>query len=138
MNTAQRAARQDLEARFRHAFSYDVAELAAEHCEAEGLVGAALRCRDSHDLLNRRLWEQFAFDWQEVFENPGGTSGRAARLVRAKLEFTVAWAVGNGFSAAEVHTAEITALECLRALWREWAGYMVTSSPEFELALGTH
>lgn len=134
MNSDQQEARQNLEARFQRTFNYDVAELAAEHCEAEGLVDAAGCCRASHDLLSQRLWSRFTFNWS-IFINPGGTSNRAGQFMLAKLEFTVSWAVAKGMCTAEVRAAETTALERLQVLWREWAGYMVTHLPEFESAL---
>ena len=51
----------------------------------------------------------------------------------AKLELTALWTVA-GLDAAETQAAAAAALACLDVLWREWAGYMVTTL-EFEAAL---
>lgn len=133
MSLDRQGARRNLEVRFLGTFNYDVTELAAEHCQAEGLGDAASRCRASHDLLSQQLWTLFTFDWS-IFINPGGTSNRTSQFLLAKLEFTVAWAVTKTCTA-EVRATETAALERLQVLWREWAGYMVTTSPEFEAAL---
>jgi hypothetical protein len=129
------AVRQRLEQTFKTTLDRDVSLLAADYCEREGLVVAATLCQTSHETISNRLWSAFKFEWSQVQENPGGTSGRMSHFVTAKLEYTVAWAVANKRETVEVVNAEKAALEALHLLWLEWAGYMVTTSPEFALAL---
>ena len=91
----QEVARRGLETRFQSTFTYDVTQLAAEHCQAEGLLEAAERCETLHEPVSRALRNAFTFDWTKVAPNPGGTGGRASAFMLAKLELTTTWAVAG-------------------------------------------
>jgi hypothetical protein len=127
--------RQALEHIFKSKLDRNVSLLAADYCKSEDLPEAAALYQTSNETISNHLWSTFTFDWQNVQENPGGTSGRMGRFVAAKLEYTVAWAVAKGVQTNEILQAEKTVLESLHLLWLEWAGYMATTSEDYMLAI---
>jgi hypothetical protein len=128
-------ARQSIEELFRKRIDRDVSGLATDYCLDQNLQEAAKLCQESHNVISERLWSQFSFNWTNVFPNPGGTIGLAGQFINDKLEFTLLWAASNGLDTSQVLHAEKTVLERLSKLWNEWAGYMVTSSSDLEVAL---
>lgn len=135
MRQGRVAARQTLERKFRETIDRDVSVLAVEYCQSEGLDTAAILCQASNEHISNGLWSRFAFDWVNVTPNPSGTMNRASQFIEAKLELTVVWAVARGAKTAEVSNAEDVALVRLQKLWNEWAGYMVTTSEVYEMAM---
>ncbi|MGL4609944.1 MAG: hypothetical protein ACRCYY_09710 [Trueperaceae bacterium] len=131
----QQEARQHIGKLFRKRIDKNVSGIAAEECLAQNLARAATLCQQSHDVLSERLWSKFEYDWSNVLPNPGGTAGLASQFVYDKLEFTLAWATSKGKDSVQVLHTEKIALEGLQALWKEWAGYMVTSSEELDSAV---
>lgn len=81
--------------------------------------------------VNGRLWTRFSADWADVFPNPGGTAGHHHAFLQAKLAFALALAQ----EAPDLPARENACLHALGQLWREWAGYQVTSREDLPVAL---
>ncbi|MBZ9750838.1 hypothetical protein K7W42_08175 [Deinococcus sp. HMF7604] len=79
---------------------------------------------DLQDRLKGWLWTHFAFDWEAVQENVGGTAGHHSAFLHAKVQLGQAWLEGR--PSAQTQEAEVTCLRALNAFWLEWAGYQLT------------
>jgi len=119
----QREARAWIEERFRPLVDRDISPWALEVDPAFSPDVAA--------RVNRRLWARFSADWADVFPNPGGTAGHFHAFLQAKLAFALALAQ----EAPDLTARENACLRALGLLWREWAGYQVTSREDLRVAL---
>lgn len=118
---SQQEARSWTEERFRPLVDRDVSPWALELDPAFSLDMAA--------RINRRLQARFAPGWADVFPNPGGTAGHLQVFLQAKLAFALAQEAPN------LTAREDACLHALGQLWREWAGYQVTSREDLLVAL---
>ena len=124
-------ARAHIQAEFKRIAGRDVSFYAHDKLLQEGNAHAAARCNEIHAALDERMWTAFAFDWTNVRLNPGGTQGRASVFYQVKAMFVYELAK----SGAETSEAEGQLQGELRVFWLEWAGYTVTSHPDYGLAL---
>ena len=122
---SQQEARSWIEARFKLLVERDVSSWALELDPTFP--------PDVVERVNGRLWARFSADWAEVLPNPGGTAGHFQTFLRAKLGFALALAQ----EAPDLPAREKACLHALGQLWREWAGYQVTSREDLLVALDT-
>ncbi len=128
-------ARDAIQRQFRKTVDRDVSFLVYDQLIAEGHRQAAALCTHSHKVISERLWANFSFDWSKVFFNPGGTVGKASAFLQAKAELSYVWSLAGGEFNETLRELELALLGDLNALWAEWAGYFLTSSPELAVAI---
>lgn len=121
--TPQQEARAWIEARFCRILELDVTSL---------VPGPDVPA-DLADLVNRRLWARFSFEWQAVQINPGGTAGHHSAYLRARL--ALAGALAQRAPDEEVRAHEDACLTVLSVLWTAWAGYQVMAREDLAVAL---
>lgn len=119
----QQEARSWIEDRFRPLVERDVRPWALE---LDSTFPSDVMAR-----ANGRLWAQFFPDWAEVIPNPGGTAGHFQTFLQAKLRFALVLAQ----QAPDLPGREDACLHALGQLWREWAGYQVTSREDLWVAV---